>query len=391
MSVQTLHFRVGEDAGILLMNIAQEHLLYANDVDKAIKTITDSLSGCSMDLVLKLLVGDYIIQVDVEEQNFIVTKRDDSIHTIFPKIDVFDWCRKKSIEIAKNGNDLIRAIDEKVWKIRNRGLYKTYSYKQIFDFIAGNDKAILDDLRETEEVSELILLIKVCKDYIDKSLKIRKVIDWLEKTYPEKFEKLDMDMADIWDSSHTLTTLIRKFQSMLKCDWDNFSMSNMDTELENYIVSAKEIDDVISNGIEPVDIMDNYSAGWLSPIGEYYALNGEIANMLHNQIADALQEKGVIPMYGENERDINPDAWLEQNGWVKIHDNEVHFAGCLNKRLGKENVDLTNVQIKMIYEYIALKHNSIMKLGWILEPVSAARFQMMAENLPYLYEKYFEF
>ena len=391
MSVQTLHFRVGEDAGILLMNIAQEHLLYANDIDKAIKTITDSLSGCSMDLALKLLVGDYVIQVDVEEQNFIVTKRDDSIHTIFPKIDVFDWCRKKSIEIAKNGDDLIRSIDEKVWKIRNRGLYKTYSYKQIFDFIAGNDKAILDDLRETEEVSELTLLIKVCKDYINKSLRLRKVIDWLEKTYPEKFEKLDMDMAEILDSSHTLTTLIRKFQSMLKCEWDNFSMSNMDTEIENYIVSAKEIDDVISNGIEPVDIMDNYSAGWLSPIGEYYALNGEIANMLHNQIADALQEKGVIPMYGENERDINPDAWLEQNGWVKIHGNRVHFAGCLNKRLGKENVDLTNVQIKMIYEYIALKHNSIMKLGWRLEPVSAARFQMMAENLPYLYEKYFEF
>lgn len=202
MSVQTLHFRVGEDAGILLMNIAQEHLLYTNDVDKAIRTITDSLSGCSMDLALKLLVGDYVIQVDVEEQNFIVTKRDDSIHTIFPKIDVFDWCKRKSIQINKNGDDLIKAIDEKVWKIRNRGLYKTYSYKQIFDFIAGNDKAILDDLRETEEVSELILLIKVCKDYIDKSLKIRKVIDWLEKTYSEKFEKLDMDMADIWDSSH---------------------------------------------------------------------------------------------------------------------------------------------------------------------------------------------
>jgi len=391
MSVQTLHFTVGEDAGILVMNIAQEHLLYTNDVDKAIKTITESLMGIPMDLALKILVGDYLILVDVEEQEFMVTERDDSIHTTFPKIDVFNWCRTKSIEIAKNGDDLIKAIDEKVWQIKNRGLYKTYSYEQIFDFIAGNDKAILEDLRETQEVSELILLIKVCKDYIDRSLKLRKVINWFEKTYPEKFENLDMLMDDFYDSSHTLTSLIRKFQSMLKCEWNNFSMFNMETELENYIESAVEISKTIEKGIEPVNIMDNYSAGWLSPDGVYYALNGEIANMLHIQIADALQEKGVVPMYDENNSGINNYSWLEKNGWVKIHGNSVHFAGCLNKQLGEKNVDMTNVQIKMVYEYIALKHNGIMKLGWKLQPISAARFQMMAENLPYLYKNYFEF
>ena len=390
MSTQTVHFTVGEDAGIIVMNIAQEHLLYTNDVEKAIRTITDSLSGCPMDLALKLLVGDYIILVDVKEQNFIVTERDDSIHTIFPKINVFDWCRQKSIEIAKNGDDLIMAIEQRVWEMRDRNVYKTYSYEQIFDFIAGNDNDILEDLRETQEVSELILLIKVCKDYIDKSLKLRKVITWLEKTYPQKFENLDMEMGEIADNSHILTTLIRKFQSMLKCEWDNFSMSNMETELENYIVAAVEIEETIKKGIEPVNIMDNWSAGWLSPSGEYYALNGEIANMLHNQIADALHEKGIIPTEDEDGK-VNPDSWLEKHGWVKIHGNSVHFAGCLNKQLGGKNVDLTNVQIKIIYEYIALVHNSIMKLGWRLEPVTAPRFQMMAENLPYLYEKYFEF
>lgn len=391
MSTKTLHFTVGEDAGIIVMNIAQEHLLYTNDVEKAIRTITDSLSGCPMDLALKLLVGDYIILVDVKEQNFIVTERDDSIHTIFPKINVFDWCRQKSIEIAKNGDDLIMAIEQRVWEMRDRNVYKTYSYEQIFDFIAGNDNDILEDLRETQEVSELILLIKVCKDYIDKSLKLRKVITWLEKTYPQKFENLDMEMGEIADSSHTLTTLIRKFQSMLKCEWNNFSMSNMDADIENYIVAAVEIEETIKKGIEPVDIMDNYSAGWLSPDGTFYGLNGEISNMLHNQIADALQEMGVIPMYDENERNVNPDAWLEQQGWVKIHGNNVQFAGCLNKEFGKQNVDLTNVQIKMIYEYIALKHNGIMKLGWRLEPISAARFQMLGDNLPFMYQKYFEF
>jgi len=38
-----LHFKVGSDFGITLMQIANEHLLYANDLDKAIKVFTDSL------------------------------------------------------------------------------------------------------------------------------------------------------------------------------------------------------------------------------------------------------------------------------------------------------------------------------------------------------------
>ncbi len=391
-----VHFTVGEDAGMLLMQIAQEHLIYNNDVEKALKTITDSLTGCPMDLALKILVGDYVIEVDVEDQQFMVDERDDAIHTIFPKIDVFKWCRDKSIEIAQNGKGLKQAIDEIAYTIKHKSVKVNYSYEQIFEFIAGNNNVILEDLRDTQEVSELILLIKICKDYIDKSLKLRKVITWFEKTYPQKFENLDMDMEDIADNSHLLTTVMQKFQSLLKCEWNNFQMSEIDVDLKNFIDATIKIEETLTNGIEPVNIMDNYDAGWLSPDGEYYALNGEIANMLHTQIADALQEKGLIPMY-ENENNekigikINPDSWLEQHGWVKIHGNSVHFAGCLNEKLGIPNVDLTDVQIEIIDNYIRDCHGCLIKVGWRLEPLSIGMFRGVAMNLPILYKKYFEY
>ncbi len=276
------------------------------------------------------------------------------------------------------------------------------------EFIAGRDEVILDSLREIEEIGHLELLIKVTKEFIDKSLKIRKVIDWLEKTYPEKFKKLDMKMADLWDSSFNLTTLIQKFQSMLRCEWNNFSMSNLEADVETFIEAAQEIDTVLSKGIEHVNIMDNYSAGWLSPDGTFYGLNGEIANMLHNQIAVALQEKGMIPMY-EGEEDeryflkgdedtkahrvkVNPDAWLEQHGWVKIHGNNINFAGCLNVQLGKRNVDMTDKQIEIIKDYISNCHQCLIKAGWRLERASIGSFTYLAlTDLPALYKKYFEF
>ena len=47
---QTVHFSVGEDLGLRLMEIAQEHLTERNNPIQALKTITESLGGCSNEL-----------------------------------------------------------------------------------------------------------------------------------------------------------------------------------------------------------------------------------------------------------------------------------------------------------------------------------------------------
>lgn len=82
--------------------------------------------------------------------------------------------------------------------------------------------------------------------------------------------------------------------------------------LKNHVKAAIEISEKLKDLIQPVDILDNYSAGWLSPTGEYFGLNGEISNMLHKTIADAIRERmivldGVDPLEDD---DKNMDGWL---------------------------------------------------------------------------------
>jgi hypothetical protein len=117
--------------------------------------------------------------------------------------------------------------------------------------------------------------------------------------------------------------------------------------------------------------------------------------MLHTQISAALQEQGLIPQYENNDSDkmeINPDSWLEQQGWAKIHGNNVQFGGRLNDKLGKKNVNLTKTQIELIRDYISDNHACMIKAGWRLEPASIGMFTAMAmRNADVLNKKYFSF
>ena len=385
-TVQLLHFRVGEDAGKLLTTIAREHLIYNYNPNKALDTLESSFGGeCPRELTLAIIKGDMVVLVDTEEQQFIVTRFESGIHDRigFEKLNVVDWAIKQCRLIHDNGMGLKKAIDEILYRMNYKKIYKTYDYGQILKFIAGNNDIILDDLRDTQEVSELAGLVSVVKSYIEKSMRTWSVVDWMRKSYPEDFAGI----SDFSEYNQTLQMVIRKFNDVLTLDFSEIEKEQK--SLTNYIESAREIDEVLSKGIEPVDIMSNYTAGWLAPNGDYYALNGEIANMLHNQIADALKDAGII-----SEDNDNPDAWLEQQGWVKIHGNDVQFAGCLNSKMisGKRNINMTPIQIKKIYEYCTIYHKGIIKLGWRQEQISAILFKDVAEsNIEALNKKYFEF
>ncbi|MFA5366294.1 MAG: hypothetical protein WC333_00025 [Dehalococcoidia bacterium] len=384
---ETLHFSVSEDAGKLLMQIAQEHLTLNYDPEKALRTITDCLMGCPVELALQILKGDVVLLVDVEEQNILPLERGSKGDNLdFPRIDIPNWCNRQADEILKNGEGLKTALDDMLFRMPYHKIHKTYDYSQILEFIAGNNEAILEDLRETEEVSQLELLVRVTKDFIEKSVKVQSVIHWLKKTYPDEFPSEKFFTRDS-QYSDMLNTVMRKFNEMLHQDFTNVKLQS--EELQSFVDSAIENDAILSKGIEPVDIMQNWSAGWLSPEGDYYALNGEIANMLHIQIGEALQTKGIIPLKDEGDWEINPDAWLEQHGWVKIHGNNINFAGCLNNRIEKKDVNMTQVQKDIIYNYGQRCHQCILRYGWKLIPASAAKINLLTDDQ--LNEMYFNF
>jgi len=386
------HFRVGEDFGALLASIAQEHLTERNDPIKALKTITDSLHGCPTDIAVLILKGDVVIIVNEEEQNCMPVDRIPAVHDkIFPKIDPVYFLESRAGNIKKHGGYIMDGLKDLQYQIRkNRGYFDiSFKYEDLFKFIAGDNEAVLDELRDNRDIDGISSLFETTKRFIEETMKTKATMEWIMKTFDEFKESKNYEtyLQLIGDVSDTLLDIAYHLNQTLKLD---FVLDAPEDNVQKYIEAAREIDEVIEAGIKPVDIMQKWSAGWLSPAGEYYALNGEIANMLHNQIASALYDAGIVPASDENEG--NPDGWLEANGWVKIHGNNVQFAGCLNVRLGKRNVDLTDKQIEVIRDYITNCYACEIKAGWRMERQSIGMFTNLAmTDLEGLYKKYFEY
>lgn len=398
-----VHFRVGEDLGLRLMEIAQEHLTERNNPVQALKTITESLQGCPTDLAVKILLGSMVLPVDVETQQVICQDRIKGEHDRFPKIDPLYFMESRAGNILKYGGYLLDGFRDLQTRIKKNNFVFDieFNYEDIFKFVAGDNEFILEELRDNREINGIASLFETAKRFIEETMKTQATMEWLMNTCDdfkgklgqqegknyETYLQLRGDVADI------LNDIVHYLNQTLKL---NFRLDAPVDTVQKYIDSAIEIDAIVQKGIEPVDIMDNYSAGWLSPEGDYYALNGEIANMLHIQIADALQEKGLIPMYA-NDRDkeidikVNPDAWLEQQGWVKIHGNNINFAGNLNHTMGKPNVQMTDKQLKLIYNYISNCHQCLIRVGWRLEKQSIGMFLGVAQNRDIMNKKFFDF
>lgn len=392
-----VHFRVAEGAGKLLMEIAQEHLFYTLDPIKAVKTIEESLSGCPKDLVIKILKGDMVITVVTEndEDFFNVVDRDENIHSDYPVLDIVEWYKRKYKEIGENGAYLHRTLGQIAENIakNDKNLTIDINLDSILRFLTGDNKTVIDEISNNVEVQEIQDIIKLCNDYLIQTRKVWDVMDFLIKTYPEFFNPIDKSVDNWLDTNkHIVVDMVsRRLQNFISTNIELIrnEIKDADTDIKEFIEDSLKVDVTPSTGIVPVNIMDNYSAGWLAPNGDFYGMNGPISLNLHNQIADALQEIGIIPI--DDELDYNSDSWLAQTGWVRVHGKSIQFEGCLNNRLSKKIVDLTPIQIKKIYEYGQLCCGGSLLMGWRRSAISAARFQMDSENLVRLYKTYFDF
>ncbi len=389
-----VHFSVGEDFGLLLMNIAQEHLLYNYNPEKALATITEGLVGCPVDLALQIIKGDIILLVDVENQNIIPTEFIPGVHDKigYQQIDVKSFVERKYHEVLKTTDSLIAGLSDLQREI-SRDNYKfsiDFDYQSIFKFIAGNNEDLLDELREDERIKSIEFLIKTSKYYSEKLIELKDTLVWMQRSFGCDDEATAENLAAIQDM---IIDLLSTIKDTLNLDFNTDLIE--DDKVKSFIDNQIEIEKTLKSGIQPVDIMDNYSAGWLSPEGLYYGLNGEIANMLHNQIADALLEAGIVPADYEGIdprigiHACTPEDWLEKHGWVKIHTNNINFGGGLNYRLGGKNVYMTDTQKEIIYNYGQRCFYGLMRWGWKMEKGSAAKITLLTDEQ--LQKMYFDF
>jgi len=132
--------------------------------------------------------------------------------------------------------------------------------------------------------------------------------------------------------------------------------------VQKFIEDSIRLDKESEKGIEPVNIEDGYDAGWLAPDGTYYGLNGEIANMLHNRIADSLVEAGIIP--NTHDEGENPDNWLLKHGWIRQHGNWILYDGYIIAQLGKKEIPISEEQKEALRKFAYKCHKGILSLGY---------------------------
>lgn len=379
----TLHFTLGENFGRVIVGIAREHLTINLDPNKALSTIQDSLIGCSREFALEILSGKLIITTNPDKVSITVTNWTPDLKDLYPPFYIEEWAGDQILKMREDAEEWINALNH----LRNAiieadGEFKiTVSYDRLLRFFYDGDSENLIDPfmygSEDNILANIKTTINGVRKFSEMAFKKMAVIEWLGKAYPGEIPDGFVMPYQVRDLNTQLSTLLFDDKSVKQ----EIARRNYRFDLlDRFLQSERDIAEMLNKGIiEPVEITDNYDAGWLSPSGDFYGLNGEYANMLHIQIADALMQARVIPSYA----DCNADVWLEENGWVKIHGNIIHFDGYSQKPI----VRLTEKQREELLRYGNVCHKGFLKFGYRFNLISMPKFSSIE---PLMIGKLFE-
>lgn len=369
-----LNIRIGKNIGTILLEIAQTAIKDGNQ-QKAIDTYTKALNGFTEEYAVKVLKNDYVLVTDGE----VVTLTDSESERISNKGNITDWnfwleskleymteiCKSlNSIEkqFERYGNILDFNITIPIKNYFGLELAKKVGLDDIVAKLIVGEKCGKEDNDVWDELCsnvnceqakmhemELYLIAK----YVDNIRILHKEYMALAKVYefllnngladrPLFFEKnLEFPIKKLCIFSDTKNGYYHPI-----C---NAKLSEYKKQIIDDVNSTPLGNEYMRIGIVEKNIMDGYDAGWLSPDGKFYGENGPTSNMIHLSIAECLKKNN-----------LNGDRELENEGWIKIHDDEVY--GCFIGKL-KPSSDFpfaycpTEIQVKMICDYIDKYHN----------------------------------
>lgn len=294
--METINFRIGEGFGELIQDLAQEKLLFNWDLVEAMKVLKDT--GIPSEYHLDLLLGVTTLGTDIESQTVFISDTQKLIplkETINRKQAEFSSCNETLISTFKN---LSYSKDYK--------FFKYFTWEEVLDI--AYDRYDIETLYEEDAVYNIRLLVETTRRCIKEQTKFYSLFKPLSKLIQEKYF-VEFGYISISEEEE-LDALVSLFKAVIDKDLEVLKSSDL-PELNSYLKTSLEISSI--EKLEPTDELKD--AGWLSPKGDYYGLNGEIANMLHNQIADFLIEQGIIPEEYSN----NADEYLNEQGWIRQH------------------------------------------------------------------------
>ena len=374
--MEELQMKLGNNIGAILLEIAQKAIQDGNP-QKAIDTYTKALNGFSDEYVIKLLRNEYVLVTDEDCVTVNLTDLENDRNSNKDNITDWNfWIERKleyMTEICKSLNSIEKRF-ERYGNILDFNI--TIPIKNYFglelakkvgldDIVAKlivgekcgkEDNDVWDELcsnvkceQEKKYEMELYLIVKYVdsirslhKEYMDFAKSYEFIINNGLADRPLFFEKnLEFPIKKLCRFSDTKNGYYHPI-----C---NTKLSEYKKQIIDDVNSTPLGNEYIKVGIVEKNIMDGYDAGWLSPDGKFYGENGSASNMIHLNIAERLTQNG-----------LNGDRELENEGWIKIHDDEAY--GCFIGDVEPSD-DFpysycpTETQIKMICDYIDKYHN----------------------------------
>ena len=387
--MSSIHFTLGDDFGKRIMEIAQEKLLYKYDGEGAVSLLIESFPGMYRDLALQIIKGDCVIDVDEDGVNVNIRKREES--DTHPQINFDKYFENLFKYYISNYNSDKQNFDNFFYNFKDRyfnrwdkhEIYSIPSIDELGDNIIEKDLSY-EDIYEilfkgTDKQQELLNEYSIYSSKLDNSIKtiktlykifeecknIKRNIDFVKDNFDYQFEDYSLKQFEM--RFNELMTLISMIEN--KC----YMVSSVENDIDKFIETELKYEDESKQEIQPNDITEKFDASWISPEGDYYGMNGGIANFLHNKIADRLQEKFNFPIKGQN-----IDAYLMENGWVRIHSNQILFDGYLMEPY----IHLTDKQIKIIEKYGQMHCRGIISCNYN-NPIPAVRISMVEKPMLY--------
>lgn len=337
----------------MLQRIAWEKLTEKHNPREAVEIITKSLLGCTEGMAVDILDGKIILGEDEATHEVLGTPGAGGKFN--------DWIREQRIHLEEEGKEWVKSLEGIRQEIADAGGKFEFSvrYPELISYLSGDKDAGLLDYPRSNVVEEIKGTVEGAKNFFVKVSEVYEVIVWM-------CDALNMSRVLFSDSVLRVRTIL----DSLACSDPEVeaSIRKQDFQkqrLSEFMENEMRIEEYHKTELEPVEITEGYDAGWLSPDGDFYGLNGSTENLLHLNIAERLLASKKIPVKEMR----NPDRWLEENGWVKVHHDWILFSGSF---YGKT---LTEAQIEKLYRYGQVCHRGVLRLGTAQTQITAVRLR----------------
>lgn len=314
-------FTIGKGFGQMLQRIAWEKLTEKYNPREAVEIITKSLLGCTEGMAVDILDGKIILGEDEATHEVLGTPGAGGKFN--------DWIREQRIHLEEEAKEWVKSLEGIRQEIADAGSKFEFSvrYPELISYLSGDKDAGLLDYPRSNVVEEIKGTVEGAKNFFVKVSEVYEVIVW---------------MCDVLNMSRVILP---------------DPILSMHTILDSLMCSDPEVEASIRK--------QDFQKQRLSPDGEFYGLNGSTVNLLHLNIAERLLASKKIPV----KEMLNPDRWLEENGWVRVHHDWILFSGSF---YGKT---LTEAQIEKLYRYGQVCHRGVLRLGTSQTQVTAVRLR----------------